>query len=318
MLKCRGVLSVKGPDAHSFLQNLLTNDMNSISPERAIYAALLTPQGKFLHEFVIFQSGEQEFLLDCESERLLDLGKRLVSYRLRSSVEISDMRDEMAVYVNPEIKQISELDEVPFKPYSADEKIFLHDLPENQRKNDQIGLAKKVKNGFACIDPRHKNLGLRAIVSLSELGDIKDLNNSEVNATNINYELTRIKACIPDGSRDIDVEKSTAAEIGLEYLKGVDFSKGCYIGQEVTNRMKNRGTSRRKLLPVEVLGKLPSPGTPISCGNREVGVIKTGLDNHAIALVRPDRILTAPEDTILAQNIPLKIDLNYRDRLEEK
>ena len=259
-LKNRGIIRVSGSDSYTFLQNLITNDMSKVTNNNAIFAALLTPQGKFLHEFMIVKGNNGEFLIDCESNRLNDLGQRLINYRLRANIQVSDMRDEIEIYA----------------------------LTEDLDSKKTVISANTLEMPYGAIrftDPRDNALGLRVMLPI-DTGEnsLKSLNYAP--AHHLDYEKNRLKLGIPEGSKDFDVEKSTLAEIGFERLNGVDFSKGCYIGQEVTTRMKQRGTARKKLLVVKVFGNPPPPGTPIYAGDKEVGQIKSSCGNLAIAIVQ--------------------------------
>ena len=265
-LERRGVLGVSGPDAREFLQNLITNDMAQVAPDRAIYAALLTPQGKFLHDFIVLERPEDGFLLDCEADRLMDLGKRLAAYRLRATVEIADLRDDLSLWavVGPGSAAAVGLAEVP-------------------------GLAGPFVGGRACVDPREAGLGVRAMLPRDNAEE--SLLAAGIHAADEEaYETLRLSLGVPDGSRDVDVEKATLAEAGFEALHGIDFTKGCYVGQEVTTRMKHRGTARKRLVPILIDGTSPPPGTPVMAGGKEVGEIRSSMGGLGLALLRLDRI----------------------------
>lgn len=244
----RGVLAVAGDDRKTFLQGLVSNDVLKLEPGRAMWSALLTPQGKFLHEFFIVETADA-LLLDCEGgERLEDLRKRLSLYKLRSKVTLTP-RPDLAVWA------------------------LLGD-----------GLA----DGIAFVDPRLPEAGRRALLTTEPAGfDIGTLDD---------YDRTRIPLGLPDGSRDLVIEKSILLENGFEELKGVDFQKGCYMGQELTARTKYRGLIKKRLMPVVIEGPAPAPGTLLMASEVEVGEMRSSCGNMGLALVRlehADKDLTA-------------------------
>jgi len=278
-LKDRGVLSIAGGDAAEFLQGLVSNDVSATAEGRAVYGALLTPQGKFLHDFFILQF-ENAFLLDCEIARLGDLGQRFSAYKLRADIELMDATEDWCVAA-----------------LLGDGAAAAFDL----ETADCGSITALAAGGLVYRDPRTRMPGLRALMprmtGLSPLLKMAEV----ITGTATDYESTRISACVPDGSRDMTVEKATLMEFDFEALNGVDFNKGCYVGQELTARMKYRGLSRRRLERVLVDGPLPPPGTPVMANDKEAGEIRTGLDKQALALLRLDR-----SEEAKTTGIPLK------------
>ncbi|MBL26733.1 MAG: glycine cleavage system protein T [Rhodospirillaceae bacterium] len=260
-LATRGVLSVSGPDARSFLQGMVSNDMEKVDSATAIYAGLLSPQGKFLHDFFIAMDGDA-FLLDCERDRMGELARRLTMFRLRAKADIADRSEEFSVMAVVGAGTVETLGLAP-----------------------ERGRARPFGGGIAFVDPRLADLGARTILpadtavsSFREAG----LEEGDLAA----YEKLRLSLGIPDGSRDIVVDRAFLLESNFEELHGVDFTKGCYVGQENTSRQKYRGTVRKRLPPVRVDGPLPEPGTPVLMGEKEVGTIRSGFDGQAMALLR--------------------------------
>jgi folate-binding protein YgfZ len=275
LLADRGVLALRGGDARSFLQGLISNDVSQVHEDRAAYGALLTPQGKFLFEFFIAQEGAQ-LLLETERTRLEQLQRRLLMYRLRSKVDIEDVSARFAVAA-----LIG--DDVPARL----------DLPERP------GAARTLEHGLAFIDPRLARLGARALLSSDMAAAmLADLGFEEVDPAA--YERLRLTLGVPDGSRDLVVEKSTLLESGFEELNGVDFAKGCFVGQELTARMKYRGLVRKRLMPVTFTGAPPPPGTIIRLGEREAGEMRSGIDGQGLALLRLEQVEKAK-----AERMPL-------------
>ena len=267
----RGVVSVDGPEAGSFLQGLISNDIERVTDARGIYAALLTPQGKFLHDFFVLRQGEG-YLLDCEGPRVGDLGGRLVAYRLRADIELADATEDFQVVAL-------------FGGEGVDDAFDL---------TPREGSATPWEGGTVMRDPRNAALGLRAALPRdADLAFLERLGFAKGHVAD--YERHRIAHGAPDGSRDMEVGRATLMECGFEALNGVDFEKGCYVGQELTARTKHRGLVRRQLAPVALEGPLPPNGTPIMAGEREVGEIRSGLDDAALAVLRLERIAAAAE-----------------------
>src|SRR5258705_2021764 len=220
ILDNRALIALGGPEARDFLQGLITNDMEACRDGRAIYAALLTPQGKILFDFFVVPNGEDRFLLDCAASRAADLVKRLSLYRLRAKVEIAG-RPDLAVAA---------------------------------LWNGGGTVAAKV-DGVMFPDPRLPDMGLRMIGTKAALGE------ATRNMTQGDYEAHRLKLGVPD-SDDLPPDQVVALDSGFEELNGVSFKKGCYVGQEVTARMKHRASARRRFLIAGIGGEDPD-GTPI-------------------------------------------------------
>ena len=267
----RGVVSVDGPEAGPFLQGLISNDIERVTEARSIYAALLTPQGKFLHDFFVLRQGDG-YLLDCEGSRVGDLGGRLVAYRLRADIQLADATEDFRVVAL----------------FGGEDDGGAFGMPPGD------GGAAPCEGGWIMRDPRGTALGLRAVLPRdTDLAFLEQAGFARGHAAD--YERHRIAQGAPDGSRDMEVGRATLMECGFEALNGVDFEKGCYVGQELTARTKHRGLVRRQLAPVALDGPLPPAGTPIMAGEREVGEIRSGLDGAALAVLRLERIAAATE-----------------------
>jgi folate-binding protein YgfZ len=265
LLADRGVLALHGGDARTFLQGLTSNDVAQIREDRAGYGALLTPQGKFLFDFFIAQEADL-LLLEAEGARLEQLLRRLLMYRLRSKVDIENVSGRFAVAA-----------------LIGDEVAELLDLPSRP------GAARVLEQGVVFIDPRLARLGARALLPKeAAAASLADLGFAEVERAA--YERLRLTLGVPDGSRDLVVEKSTLLESGFEELNGVDFAKGCFVGQELTARMKYRGLVRKRLMPVTFTGAPPPPGTVIRLGAREAGEMRSGIDGRGLALLRLEQV----------------------------
>ena len=212
-LENRGLIKIEGPDARDFLQGLVSQDVNRVTAEHAVYSAFLTPQGKFLYDFFCFEMAGA-LLLDCEADRRSDFFKRLSMYKLRSDVTLTDVTGDFQVFALPD-------------------------------ESGERGHAEALGGGVAFVDPRLGELGKRCVLPQGETppgepGAVAD------------YERKRIALGIADGSRDMAVDKALLLENGFEELDGVDFKKGCFMGQELTARTRYRGLVKKRLvLPLE-------------------------------------------------------------------
>ena len=256
-LSRRGVLALSGEDVHGFLQGLLSNDMERVRGGRAVYAALLTPQGKFLHDVFAVEC-EGAVCLDAEADRLDDLAKRLKRYRLRAKIAIEDVSADWTVEAVPE-------------------------------GTAHFGLAgagpgdtARSGRAIAYADPRDGRFGVRLLRPADAPTGLPEGAFSD-------YEALRYRLGAPDGARDMPVGQAFLLESGFERLNGVDWQKGCYVGQEVTARTHYRGAVRRQLTPVALDGPV-APGARIAAGGRPVGEMRSSLNGLGLALLRLDRI----------------------------
>jgi folate-binding protein YgfZ len=235
----RALIRVSGPDARTFLNNLLTQSLDHLAWPGVRYGALLTPQGKVIADMMIWAAGDDAVVLDADPSRGADLLRRLTMYKMRSQVEIADVSDKHNVLV-------------------ADD-VF----------------------GEAQLDPRLRELGWRA------LSAIRSPDGAAA------YEAKRIALGVPALARDAAADEVFAGEALLDELNGVDFQKGCFVGQENVSRMKRRATTRKKFCPIVFEGEPIAPITPVLAGEAEIGTVRTGVAGRAIALLRLDRALEA-------------------------
>lgn len=239
----RGAVAVEGPDRVAFLQGLVSADIALAVPGKALWSALLTPQGRWLHEFFVFADGER-LVLECERERAGDLAQRLARFRLRAKVTVADISPAAVVAAG------------------------------------WGGAA--VPPGLAAPDPRSAEAGWRGVFP-----------ETEAPAATVPFEAWdshRLALGLPDGSRDLEADKTLLLEAWFDALGGVSWTKGCYMGQELTARTKYRGLVKRKLVPVRVEGPLPEPGTPVLAGEAEVGTIRSGRGGRALAMLRTEAL----------------------------
>ncbi|MBM3597436.1 MAG: folate-binding protein YgfZ [Alphaproteobacteria bacterium] len=265
VLPSRGAIALTGPDARSFLQGLVSNDVTRVAKDRAIYAAFLTAQGKFLHDFFLIEL-DDALIIDCEGQRLADLKKRLGLYKLRSKIALEDASQRFVIAAAPGAEALARLG-----------------------LSEEPGRAVALDGGVAFVDPRLAAMGARFV--LPREGAEAALAATGLAAGTVDgYERLRLELGLPDGSRDLEVEKSILLENGFDELNGVDWKKGCYMGQELTARTKYRGLIKKRLMPVEIDGPLPAPGTPVLLGQQEAGELRSGQGNRALALLRLEQV----------------------------
>ena len=261
----RAILEVSGEDRVEFLQGLVSNDIARVTPEHAVFAAFLTAQGKFLHDFFVLDGGEGVLWLDLPADALADLHRRLRLYKLRSKVMLTG-RDDLSVAalwgtgVGPALA-------LPTEP----------------------GAAGRLDGAWVFVDPRHPAMGARLVASADGLHAVLGALSADAAGSEA-YEAHRLAQGVPDGYRDGVKEKSTLLELGYDTLNAISWDKGCYMGQELTARTRYRGLLKRRLLPVRVDGPVPDPGTPVTRDGRVVGEIRTGGDGLAIAHLRLDAL----------------------------
>jgi len=247
ILEKRGVILVSGEDAKDFLQNIITNDINKVSYKNSIFAALLTPQGKYLNEFFIIHSNKG-YLLDCSENSTGELIKDLSKYKLRSKVQIEDLSSEFVIGI---IKNLR-FQELQKELKSNENTITYRDTP-------------------IFLDPRNKELGARLISNLEKLYlTIKKLNLNIIDSKEY-YSLAH-KLGVPEKGLLNLKGQLFGLEANFELLQAIDFKKGCYVGQENTARMKLKNKLRRRLLPISSSEKL-NIGDEITFNNVKIGKI---------------------------------------------
>ena len=232
ILEDRSILYVNGSDAKDFLQNLITNDMNKVTDNSSCFASLLTPQGKFLYEFIIVKH-KSGYLIDCEKTQSKEIFNQLNMYKIRSKVEILNLSNEFVV-----------------ASFAYDKYLSI----ENSK--DILGFTFKYREDPIILDPRNKDLGARLIINLEKLYlSLKKLDLKDDKVENY-YTKSHNLGIVPKNLNKLQ-NKLFGIECNYEELNGIDFKKGCYVGQENTARIKLKNKLSKRLLPIEVIsGKL--------------------------------------------------------------
>jgi len=272
ILSCRGVVSVSGEDARPFLHGLVTQNIETLESGAATFAGLLNPQGKVLFDFLVLVR-EHDFVLDGPRDQIGDLVRRLGFYKLRAKVEISDLSDELAVAA-------------------------VWDNPESAAAPAGVS---------AFTDPRAGAPGQRLIAPEDKLRAVAaQLGHTLVESGE--YEAHRIALGVPESGKDYFSGDVFAHDACIDQLGGVDFHKGCYVGQEVVSRMHHRGTARKRFVAVRG-SELPEPGAAVTAGSTSLGKLTSAAGDSGLALVRIDRAgeALARGETIKAGETPVEL-----------
>ena len=260
LLEDRAIIYINGLDAKDFLQNLISNDINKVSDNSSCFASLLTPQGKFLYEFIVVKH-KSGFFIDCEKNQSYEILKLLNLYKIRSKVEILNLSNEFVVASFGYEKYLS-----------------------MEGSKDILGFTFKYREDPIILDPRNKSLGARLIINLEKLYlSLKKLNlkNDKIE----NYYIQSHKLGIVPKNLNQLQNKLFGIECNFEELNGIDFKKGCYVGQENTARIKLKNKLSKRLLPIKIIeGKL-SENEKIYNNNVEIGRILI-CDDYPFGLIK--------------------------------
>jgi folate-binding protein YgfZ len=263
LLADRGVIKVAGDGARNFLHGLVTADILELAPGTARFCALLTPQGKIIADFIVTEAPANDgggFFLDVQRALCAALVAKLNIYKLRAKVIVEDLSAVLGVLA----------------------------------AWDGSGTTKDgtTKLGLSYADPRLPALGLRVMLP----PHLAAAAAAELGATLLDggqYEAHRIALGVPQGGIDFSYGDAFPHETDMDQLGGVDFSKGCYVGQEVVSRMEHRGTARTRAVPVRYDGTAPAAGAAVTAGDRQVGTMGSAAAGRAVALLRLDRVAEA-------------------------
>ena len=260
ILEDRAILYINGEDAKEFLQNLISNDINKVSDVNSCFSSLPTPQGKFLYEFIIVKH-KSGYLLDCEKPQAEELFKQLSLYKLRSKVEILNLSNEFVVAA------------------FSHEKFLTFDGAKNQ-----LGCTIKYREDPIFLDPRNKDLGARLIINLEKLYlSLKKLDLHDAKLEEY-YSLSHSLGIVPKDLNKLK-DKLFGIECNFEELNGIDFKKGCYVGQENTARIKLKNKLSKRLFPINVINGKLHEGEIIYNNEIEIGKVLIDSD-YPFALVK--------------------------------
>jgi tRNA-modifying protein YgfZ len=272
LLPDRGVIKVIGDDARKFLHGLVTADVLDLTPGTARFCALLTPQGKIIADFFVTEAPQADgggFFLDIPRALAATLVEKLNLYKLRAKVLIEDLTEILGV-------------------------IAVWDG------------AGTTKQGLCYADPRLPALGLRIVIAPHRAAAaVSDVGAALVDAEE--YEAHRIALGIPRGGLDFAYGDAFPHEADMDQLGGVDFAKGCYVGQEVVSRIEHRGIARTRAVALRYDGATPESGAPITAGERQVGTMGSAARGRGIALIRIDRVAEADQAALAAGGIPIRL-----------
>ena len=260
ILDDRAILYLNGEDTKEFLQNLISNDMNKVSETHTCFTSLLSPQGKFLYEFIIIKH-KSGYLIDCEKSQADGLYKQLSTYKLRSKVEILNLSNEFVVAA------------------FSYEKFLTFD-----KVQDKSGFTIKYREDPIFLDPRNKQLGARLIINLEKL--YLSLKNLDLHDANLReyYSFSHKLGIVPKDLNKLQ-NKLFGIECNYEELNGIDFKKGCYVGQENTARIKLKNKLSKRLLPINIVNGELTEGESIYYNENEIG--KVLIDNgYPFALIK--------------------------------
>ncbi|MDA7556379.1 folate-binding protein [Candidatus Pelagibacter sp.] len=260
ILDDRAILYLNGEDTKEFLQNLISNDMNKISETNTCFTSLLSPQGKFLYEFIIIKH-KSGYLIDCEKSQADGLYKQLSTYKLRSKVEILNLSNEFVVAA------------FSYEKFLTFDKI-----------QDKSGFTIKYREDPIFLDPRNKQLGARLIINLEKL--YLSLKNLDLHDANLHeyYSFSHKLGIVPKDLNALQ-NKLFGIECNYEELNGIDFKKGCYVGQENTARIKLKNKLSKRLLPINITKGELTEGESIYYNENEIG--KVLIDNgYPFALIK--------------------------------
>ena len=260
ILEDRAILYINGLDAKDFLQNLISNDINKVSENSSCFASLLTPQGKFLYEFIVIKH-KSGYFIDCEKNQSLEIFKQLNLYKIRSKVEILNLSNEFVVASFGYEKYLS-----------------------MEGSKNILGFTFKYREDPIILDPRNKNLGARLIINLEKLYlSLKKLNLKDDKIENY-YTQSHQLGIVPKSLNKLK-NKLFGIECNYENLNGIDFKKGCYVGQENTARIKLKNKLSKRLLPIKVIEGTLSEDEKIYNNGIEIGKVLIN-DEYPFALVK--------------------------------
>jgi tRNA-modifying protein YgfZ len=273
LLPERGVVKIAGADARTFLNGLATTDITKVAPGQPRFGALLTPQGKIIVDFFVVEASLDDgggFFLDCPKALVQPLVDKLTFYRLRAKVTVENLSEKLGVMA-------------------------------------YWGGVAESEYGLCYADPRLPALGMRIIVPPNLAAETaSDLGATLVDADD--YDAHRIALGVPRGGQDFTYSDAFPHEADMDQLAGVDFDKGCYVGQEVVSRVEHRSSARSRVVPVIHDGAAPMQGAMVMMGDKQIGVMGSTAQGVGLAMLRLDRVADALTSAtpIVAGGVPIR------------
>lgn len=273
LLTDRALITVSGPEAEHFLQNILTVDLDPLEQSEAKPGALLAPQGKILFDFLVSRASENALLLECRADIADEFVKRLMFYRLRAKVDISKRKQDVVAV-----------------RWQAD---------SSRSENDSTASA-----DVSGVGIRDRRFGLPVLRFYETPLPAADATQNE-------WHAFRLSQGVAESGLDYALNDAFPHDVLLDQLDGIGFKKGCFIGQEVVSRMQHRGTARRRALLVEAASTLPASGTELTVDGRPVGTLGSTSGTHGLAIARIDRVKAAMDanQEIKADNVAVSLTI---------
>ena len=303
LLPDRGAVKVAGDDSRRFLNGLFTADMGKVTPASPGFAALLTPQGKIIVDFIIAEAEAADgggFFLDCPRALADALVEKLNFYKLRAKVTVENLSETLAVLAVWDGKTRFQAE---WAPVNHPESAPTLDRARSDAKPDPIFAerAPTTEYGLCYPDPRLPALGLRVMLPPGVVKEAAvDLGAELIEASA--YEAHRIALGVPRGGLDFSYGDAFPHEADMDQLAGVDFDKGCYVGQEVVSRVEHRASARNRIVPIAYDEFAPISGLPVMAGDKTVGTLCSTAAGRGLAMLRLDRVADA-----LAAGAPLTV-----------
>ena len=282
-LKDTAFFLISGKERNSFLQGLLTNDINKCTENMAIYSVFLSPQGKFLSDFFIVNLGNA-YLFETRRPFVKDLLDKFNFYKLRADIKIIEKNEYVSLAIHESTNIFSELK-----------------LPGYLEKNNE---------GLIFVDPRTVNLGLKAYIR-KEIVDKFCLRYSLQEDSSNNYDKKRIENIIPDSLQDLEINKSVLLENNFDSINAINWDKGCYVGQEITARMKYRSLIKKSLIKISIIEGIVKPKDDVLIDNKKVGKISSINNKIGLAMLRIDEAKNASSNNMVLKTNKGKIKINF-------
>ena len=274
---------ISGAEKNTFLQGLITNDINKCTENKSIYSAFLSPQGKFIADFFIINLGKS-FLFETRTQFLENIINKINFYKLRADIEVKNINNYES-----------------FAIYTRDDLYHELKLP---------GELKKIEKGFVFVDPRKSEMGLKAIIEKDKISDFF-LQHSLSKDSFKDYNQKRIENFIPDSLLDLEINKSVLLEYNFDSINAIDWNKGCYVGQEITARMKYRALLKKSLTKISIIDGNVKPHDDIFFDKRSIGSVSSVSKDIGLAILRIDDAKNAFTNDKILETKEGRVKINF-------